>query len=131
MKKLKYSIYKNFFLFKLGIPELSFTLINLRSLHLNFMSQNTFESMRRFISRKVKKKIKYKFFKAPLRVPLYKKPNKTRMGKGVGKFYLWLWKICKNQSLFELSYLKKKFLFFYIFSKLKYKIPFKVFLSSI
>ena len=90
MKKLPYSIYKNFFSFKLGSSAFTFTSVNLRSFYLNFMSQNTFESMRRFISRKVKKKIKYKIFKTPLRIPLYKKPNKTRMGKGVGKFYLWL-----------------------------------------
>jgi len=51
-----------------------------------FFKKNNFESLRRLISRKVKKKIKYSLNKKTNKFPLYKKSQKSRMGKGKGKF---------------------------------------------
>jgi ribosomal protein L16/L10AE len=52
----------------------------------SFFKKNNFESLRRLISRKVKKKIKYSLNKKTNKFPLYKKSQKSRMGKGKGKF---------------------------------------------
>jgi ribosomal protein L16/L10AE len=65
-----------------------FSFLVLRSLENIYLNKNVFESIRRLISRKVKKKMKYKLNKLSVKVPVFNKPLKIRMGKGKGKFKL-------------------------------------------
>jgi ribosomal protein L16/L10AE len=60
----------------------------LRSLENTYLNKNVFESIRRLISRKLKKKIKYILNRLSVKVPIFSKPLKVRMGKGKGKFKL-------------------------------------------
>jgi ribosomal protein L16/L10AE len=82
MKRFKIIHSKNNQLFE----KKSFYFIRFRFLKKTFFKKNNFESLRRLLSRKVKKKIKYSFNKKTNKFPLYKKSQKSRMGKGKGKF---------------------------------------------
>ena len=101
----------------------------LRCLQLNYITKKNFESVRRLLSRKVKKKISFIIFKNPNKIPTFKKPLKVRMGSGGGGFNDWLWKIKKNQTIFQISTFKKKFLFKKYLKKIKKKIPYKIFIT--
>lgn len=58
----------------------------LRSTSTVFLKSNVFESVRRLISRKVKKKMKYTLYKKSSKIASTGKPLKVRMGKGKGTF---------------------------------------------
>ena len=64
----------------------NFSFFKILSLNECFYDQKNFEASRRYISRKFKKKIKYLIYKKPYKISKYKKPQKSRMGKGKGKF---------------------------------------------
>lgn len=85
------------------------------------------EMVRRFIARRLNKKSK-KIIRISLTHRLYKKPNKSRMGKGIGKFYRWYGYIKPGQILFEFNSLKKITLIESIFYSLKKKTPFTCFI---
>lgn len=59
--------------------------INLRSVYFNFFKFKIFSTIRRFVSRKFKKKIKYIKNYNCYKIPFFKKGN-FRMGKGIGSF---------------------------------------------
>lgn len=101
----------------------------LRCLQLNFITKKNFESVRRLLSRKIKKKLSFIIFKNSNKIPTFKKPLKVRMGSGGGGFNDWLWKIKKNQTIFEISTFKKKFLFKKYLKKLKKKLPYKIYIT--
>jgi ribosomal protein L16/L10AE len=63
-----------------------FSLFKVRSLNTGFFEKKNFESSRRYISRKFRKKIKYLIYKKPYKLGVFKKSQKSRMGKGKGKF---------------------------------------------
>ncbi len=58
----------------------------LRSLEVIFFNKLNFESTRRLLSRKIKKKMTFIFFKNANKLPTFKKPLKVRMGSGRGAF---------------------------------------------
>jgi ribosomal protein L16/L10AE len=58
----------------------------LRTLENIFLTKSNFESIRRLISRKVKKKVNFVFFKNSNKLPTFKKPLKVRMGSGKAAF---------------------------------------------
>ena len=58
----------------------------LRSLESNFLSRLNFESIRRLLSRKIKKKSSFIIYKNSNKIPTFKKPLKVRMGSGRGSF---------------------------------------------
>lgn len=101
----------------------------LRSLESNFLSRLNFESIRRLLSRKIKKKSSFIIYKNSNKIPTFKKPLKVRMGSGRGSFNDWLWKFQKFQIIFEISFFKKYFLIKKYLNKLKKKIPCKIFLT--
>lgn len=85
------------------------------------------ELLRRFMSKISGRKGRlYRFF--TLTLPLTKKPEKSRMGKGVGKIRNWYSLIRPGQSLYELKsstyidnfYINKKFIY------IKKKLPFNI-----
>jgi ribosomal protein L16/L10AE len=51
-----------------------------------FLTKSNFESIRRLLSRKVKKKVNFIFFKHSNKLPTFKKPLKVRMGSGKAAF---------------------------------------------
>jgi len=106
-----------------------FSFLILRSLKNVYLNKNMFESIRRLISRKIKKKMKYTLNKLSIKMPIFNKPLKVRMGKGKGKFKLWLWLIFKKQKIVELSFFKKKIFLLFFFKKIKKKFPSKIFIS--
>jgi len=101
----------------------------LRSLESNFLSKLNFESIRRLLSRKIKKKSSFLIYKNSNKIPTFKKPLKVRMGSGRGSFNDWLWKFQKFQIIFEISFFKKYFLIKKYLNKLKKKLPCKIFLT--
>ena len=58
----------------------------LRTLEIFFFKKNNFEAIRRVLSRKIKKKLKFLIFKNSNKLPLFSKPLKIRMGSGKGNF---------------------------------------------
>ena len=72
----------------------SFSFFYIASLSNIYLKKNNFESARRFISRKFKKKSKFSIYKSTYKLPTFKKPSKNRMGKG--KFSLWVWLLKKK-----------------------------------
>jgi ribosomal protein L16/L10AE len=44
------------------------------------------------------------------------------MGKGKGKFNNWIWSLKKNETIFEMSFFKKKKIIHFFLNKLKKKI---------
>lgn len=120
-KKRKYNSLKK--------KNVLFPFLSMRSLSTNFFQKKNFESLRRFISRKVKKKLKYTIFKKTFKLKTFKKSQKSRMGKGKGKFNIWLWSIIKDQKLFEISYLRKKKLIWFFIRNLKKKLPIPIFIT--
>ena len=82
----------------------------LRTLENVFLKEVNFQSIRRLLSRKVKKKISFIFFKNSNKLPTFSKPLKVRMGSGKGSFERWLWKFQKYQKVFEISFFNKYFL---------------------
>ena len=107
----------------------NFSFFILRSLQTVFIQKKNFESSRRFFSRKLRKKVKFSIPKKSFKLPTFKKAPKSRMGKGKGKFFIWLWLIHKNQRLFEFSYLKKKKIILSLFKKITKKISMKFFVT--
>ena len=101
----------------------------LRTLENIFLTKSNFESIRRLLSRKVKKKVNFVFFKNSNKLPTFKKPLKIRMGSGKAAFNVWLWKFQKFQKIFEISFYKKQFLIKKYLNKLKNKLPCKSFLT--
>ena len=100
-----------------------------RALENIFLTKSNFESIRRLLSRKVKKKVNFVFFKNSNKLPIFKKPLKVRMGSGKAAFDTWLWKFQKYQKIFEISFYKKYFLIKKYLNKLKKKLPCKSFLT--
>ncbi len=101
----------------------------LRTLENIFLTKSNFESIRRLLSRKVKKKVNFIFFKNSNKLPTFKKPLKVRMGSGKASFDIWLWKFQKFQKIFEISFYKKYFLIKKYLNKLKKKLPCNSFLT--
>ena len=62
----------------------------IRSLEIGFLNIKNFVSVRRLFSRKVKKKMKFLFFKNTNKLPIFKKPLKVRMGSGKAGFDSWI-----------------------------------------
>jgi len=60
----------------------------LKSLENSYFNKLIFESTRRLLSRKVKKKMTFIFFKNSNKLPTFKKPLKVRMGSGRGAFHI-------------------------------------------
>jgi len=102
----------------------------LRTLEIFFFKKNNFEAIRRVLSRKIKKKLKFLIFKNSNKLPVFSKPLKVRMGSGKGKFSSWLWKFKKYQKIFEISFFKKYYLIKKYLRKIKKKIPCKLFLTK-
>lgn len=102
----------------------------LRTLENVFFKKNNFESIRRFLSRKIKKKLKFLIFKNSNKLPIFKKPLKVRMGSGKGNFYCWVWKFKKYQKIFEISFFKKYLLIKKYLKKIKKKVSCKLFLTQ-
>ena len=107
-----------------------FSFFSLVSLDNVYLKKNNFESMRRFLSRKFKKKLKFLIHKKTFKCPVFKKPSKNRMGKGKGKFLFWVWLIHRNQKVIELSYLKRKKIIFHFLKKLKNKLKINYYLVT-
>lgn len=127
----KKNLYKKKFI-KNNLKNLTtFKYFSLRSVGFNFFSKNNFESIRRFLSRKFKKKLKFSIIKITNKCPTFKKSQKSRMGKGKGKFNFWFWKICKNQKLLEISFFKKKNFIFFFLKKLCMKLSIKSFITNV
>ena len=101
----------------------------IRSLEIWFLNIKNFESVRRLFSRKVKKKMKFLFFKNTNKLPIFKKPLKVRMGSGKAGFDSWIWKFQKFQKVFEISFYKKYFLINKYLNKLNKKLPCKTFIT--
>jgi large subunit ribosomal protein L16 len=81
------------------------------------------------IRKHLKKQAKIWTFFAPA-VPITKKPNEVRMGKGKGTVKYWAFLIKKNQTLFEFTNAKQKTIHKVVNSS-KTKLPFKsTFLSK-
>jgi len=102
----------------------------LRTLENVFLKEVNFQSIRRLLSRKVKKKISFIFFKNSNKLPTFSKPLKVRMGSGKGSFERWLWKFQKYQKVFEISFFNKYFLIKKYLLKIKKKLSFKSFLTQ-
>ena len=86
------------------VPINSFSFFKIVSLSNSYLKKKNFESTRRFLSRKLKKRLKFSIYKSTYKYPSFKKPSKNRMGKGKGKFNFWLWLLYRNQKVIELSY---------------------------
>ena len=71
---------------KLNYKLNKFSFLVIRSLFFLFFDKKNFESARRFISRKLKKKLKFIIYKKTFKFKTFKKSQKSRMGKGKGKF---------------------------------------------
>lgn len=129
-KQYIYKIYKKK---KKGIYKLkkkkTIGFYEIKSLENTFLKKNNFESIRRLLSRKVKKKLKFLIYKNSNKLPLFNKPLKVRMGSGKGNFSHWLWKFKKYQKIFEISFFKKYFLIKKYLIKINKKIPCKLFLT--
>jgi len=102
----------------------------IRTLENVFLNKSNFESIRRLLSRKVKKKITFIIFKNSNKLPKFKKPLKVRMGRGRGGFDTWLWKFQRFQKIFEISFFFKYFLIKKYLKKINKKIPCKTFLTQ-
>jgi large subunit ribosomal protein L16 len=81
------------------------------------------------IRKHLKKQAKIWTFFSPT-VPITKKPNEVRMGKGKGSVKYWSYLIKKNQILFEFTNVKQQTIRNVVISS-KTKLPFKsTFLSK-
>ena len=87
-KKYLYKRYKKNFIIRNTqvIKEKSVGFYFLRTLENIFFNIKNFESLRRLLSRKIKKKVNFTFFKNSNKIPIFKKPLKVRMGSGRGGF---------------------------------------------
>ena len=65
------------------------------------VSSKQLESTRQSLTRKIKKKGKV-WLKVFLQLPITKKPNETRMGKGKGVVQYWVARVKGGSILFEL-----------------------------
>ena len=68
--------------------------------------------------------------KSTIKVPVYKKPLKVRMGKGKGKIFKYIFKVKKNQKILEISFLKKKKIIFFFLKFLEKKLSTRIFIST-
>jgi large subunit ribosomal protein L16 len=82
--------------------RLIFGSYGLKSLESNHLTANQLESVRRTISRRVKKIAKIWIRCFPWK-PISGKPTKTRMGKGKGSVQYWVSPIQPGQVIIELS----------------------------
>ena len=66
-------------------PKLNnfFSFFKVVSLSNSYLKKKNFESTRRFLSRKLKKRLKFSIRKSTYKYPSFKKPSKNRMGKGM------------------------------------------------
>lgn len=91
MVKKKFKKNKNFLKKKFKKSNIclkkNLNVFNVRSLSFGFFKKKSFESLRRYLSRKLKKKLKFLISKTPDFILLTKKSQKSRMGKGKGKVY--------------------------------------------
>lgn len=133
MVKKKFKKNKNFLKKKFKKSNIclkkNLNVFNVRSLSFGFLKKKSFESLRRYLSRKLKKKLKFLISKTPDFIFLTKKSQKSRMGKGKGKVYDRLWKVQVNTKIIEISYFKKVNLIFFFLNKLICKLCLNIFLT--
>ena len=123
-KNAKYFFFKSYTKkFNKGI--LNFYNFGIMSTSFGLVSARQLETLRRFISKRINKKCR-RFHRLSLTHSIFKKGDKSRMGKGSGKFYKWFGYITPGSIIFEFSnyitdavYLKKTF--FYLQTKLPFK----------
>ena len=96
----------------------------LRTLENIFLTKSNFESIRRLLSRKVKKKVNFIFFKNSNKLPTFKKPLKVRMGSGKGSVEYWVCQIRPGKVLYEMDGVSEE-LARHAFALASAKLPFK------
>jgi len=80
----------------------SFGKVGLQALEPTFLTSRQLESARRVLKRTIKKKGQVWLQVFPT-IPKTKKPEKTRMGKGKGRQYLWYFKAHPGKIIFEIG----------------------------
>ena len=88
--------------------KLNFGLIGLKSTESGLITSKQIESARQAISRKIKKKGGKIWIKIFPNIPITKKPNEVRMGKGKGNLSHWAAKIRGGSIIFEIGGVNKK-----------------------
>ena len=86
------------------------------------------ESIRRFLRRFLKKKGQI-FFRIFPDIPITKKPNEVRLGRGKGKFKYWAFYIKKGDILIEICGYHEKFIIPFL-KKARIKIATKAFIYN-
>ena len=81
------------------------------------------ESIRKLIAKK-RKRFGFLNIKIKPHIPLTKKPNEVRMGKGKGSFFSYIYPIKQNQILCSLTGISEKQIKI-IFKKANFKLPIK------
>jgi len=98
-----------------GIISLTFGLVSAKQL----------ETLRRYLSRRINKKSR-RLYNLSLTHAIFKKGDKSRMGKGSGKFYKWFGYIKPGSVLFEFSDYSYNLAFLQDrFNYMETKMPFK------
>ena len=124
-KKIKYKKTRKGKLSKLEFKSnnLQFGEIGLKAQESGLISARQIESVRRVITRKIKKKGKIWIRIFPY-LPITSKPTESRMGKGKGKFSHFICKINSGSIIFELCGPNKKTIIKSLLA-CKFKLPIK------
>lgn len=88
--------------------KLDFGFIGLKSVESGLITSKQIESARQAISRKIKKKGGKIWIKIFPNIPITKKPNEVRMGKGKGNLSHWVAKVRGGSIIFEIGGVNKK-----------------------
>lgn len=100
-KKSKYFFYKSYTK-TFGKGLLKFHNCGIISLTFGLVSAKQLETLRRYLSRRINKKSR-RLYNLSLTHAIFKKADKSRMGKGSGKFYKWFGYIKPGSVIFEFS----------------------------
>lgn len=107
-KKIKYKKIRKGKLSKYNYRNnLTFGTIGLKAVESGLITARQLEAARQAISRKIKKKGKL-WIKIFPQIPITKKPNEVRMGKGKGNISHWAAKVKGGSVLFEICGINKK-----------------------
>jgi large subunit ribosomal protein L16 len=102
-KKLKYIKYQKIKKAKhFIINNLSFGKYGIQSIENGYLTAKQIESTRRVLTRFLKKDGKI-WIRCFPNIPITKKPNETRIGKGKGSVNIWVVNVKPGQILFEIS----------------------------
>ena len=102
-KKIKFIKYQKIKKAKhIVMDKLSFGNFGIQSIENGYLTAKQIESTRRVLTRSLKKNGKI-WIRCFPNIPITKKPNETRIGKGKGNISFWVVNVKPGQILFEIS----------------------------